>query len=108
MRDGLFSVLFTLLAAAFAIGCFYSAKGIGERQSRARYVAIAIGVLVWIFGALILLDVYLPERPGTFHGDDGFAVLLVPFLIVPGAWLFIYLNLPHVRRQFSCRQNKER
>jgi hypothetical protein len=108
MREGVSFVLYALLAAAFTFGCFYSAKGVRELRSKARYVAVAIGTLIFVFGVWILLDVYLPERPGTFHGDDGYVVLMSPFIILIGAWLLIYLSLPHVKRQFSRWHNKER
>ncbi len=51
-------------------------------------------------GAFILLDAYLPARPGSFHSDDGYAVLMSPFMIGPGMWLVVYLNLPYVSRCF--------
>jgi hypothetical protein len=100
LSTSLFFSLYLLVLSAFSVACFRAASGLYQSRNWARYCAVRIGMVVISIGILILLDAYLRARPGSFHGDDGFAVLMSPFMIGPGLWLAVYLNLPHVSRGF--------
>jgi len=100
LSTSLFFSLYLFVLSAFSVACFRAATGLYQSRNWARYCAVGIGTFVLALGVFILEDAYLPARPGSFHGDDGFAVLMSPFMIGPGLWLAVYLNLPHVSRGF--------
>ena len=90
--------------ALFAYTCFWAAFGLYQLSRRARRVSVGLGLFLLIFGIWILADIYSPPRPGSFHGDDSFGVLMTPFLILPGAWLCVSLSLPRSAEHFAGTQ----
>ena len=71
------------------------------RKKWARYVAIALGLVLLYFGGQIILDLFRPYRPGEIQGEDFFGVLIAIPCIALGIWWCVYLNLPHVREYFD-------
>ncbi len=100
LSPSLFFLLYLLVLSAFAVACLRVASGLYQLRTWARYSAVGIGAFVLALGMFLLLDVSLPKGSGSFHSDDGYAVLMSPFMIGPGIWLSVYLNLPHVSRRF--------
>lgn len=77
---------------------FRAASALRNRSRWAAYIALLFGSLFLLISGSFVYDLYHPERAGP---DEGFGILIVPFCFLIGLWWWVYLNLPHVRRQLK-------
>jgi hypothetical protein len=82
--------------------CLKAAVALRDARRWAAYIAIAFGLLLLLFTASFVYDMYHPERQGP---DEYFAILFVPVTLFIGLWWCIYLNLPHVGAHLKDRHS---
>ena len=88
-------------AATLSFLCFRAGAALSHSRRWAAYVAIAWGLLLFCFGAQIMIDLFRPYQPGAVQGEDFFEFLLAVPCLALGAWWCVYLCLPHVRRRLQ-------
>lgn len=81
--------------------CIRAARALRETRQWGAYVAIVFGILLLLFVGRIINDMYHPERQVN---DEGYALLLTPFIAGVGLWWCVYLNLPRVRSRLASKQ----
>ncbi len=82
--------------------CVQAAKALRKTRRWGAYVAIAFGVLLLLFAGSIINDMYHPERQVN---DEGYVLLLVPFIAGVGLWWCVYVHLPRVRTRFASNDS---
>lgn len=91
---GLASV--AILAASLV--CLRAATALRNGQLWAANVATVCGGLAVAFGGLVVFDFFHAGRQGA---DEYFLYPVAPVVLLLGAWLCIYLNMPRVRSSFD-------
>jgi cytochrome bd-type quinol oxidase subunit 2 len=97
------SVLTVILLSVLCWLCIQAAGAMREARRWGAYVAISFGVLLLLFAGSIIHDMYHPEHQVN---DEGYALLLVPFIAGIGFWWCVYLNLPRVRARFASNDSR--
>ena len=87
-------LLVVIIMTALTWLCLRAAAALRDARRWGAYVAMAFGLLLLLFTASFIYDMYHPERQGP---DEYFGILFVPITLLIGLWWCIYLNLPHVR-----------
>jgi magnesium-transporting ATPase (P-type) len=90
-------ILVVTITTALTWLCFRAAVALRDAR-RWAYVAMTFGMLLLLFTASFIYDIYHPERQSP---DEYFGILFVPFSLLVGLWWCIYLNLPHVRAHLN-------
>jgi hypothetical protein len=92
----------SLIAMAASAGltylCFRAAPPLLNAKRWGAYVAMGFGLLLLLFTAEFIYDLYHPDRQSP---DEYFGIFVVPFFVAVGLWWCIYLNLPHVRSHLN-------
>ncbi len=83
-----------VISSALAWLCLKAGKALREARRWGAYVAMAFGLLLLLFPVLFIYDLHHPERQSV---DEGYGIVLIPFMVLVGLWWCVYLNLPHVR-----------
>jgi hypothetical protein len=98
VRFLLTSILIVAITSAFTWLCIRAARALRQARRWGAYVAMAFGLLLLLFAGDIIYDMYYPHLQVP---DEGYGILLVPFMLIVGLWWCVYLNLPHVRVRWA-------
>lgn len=94
--------LLSLVVLATSLVCFRAANALRNGQRWGANVATVCGGLALVLGGVIGFDFFHPGRQGA---DEYFLYPVAPVLLLLGAWLCIYLNMPRVRVAFEKRSD---
>ena len=76
-------LLVVIIMTALTWLCLRAAAALRDARRWGAYVAMAFGLLLLLFTASFIYDIYHPERQGP---DDYFGILFVPFTLIVGLW----------------------
>jgi hypothetical protein len=94
--------LLSLVVLTTSLVCFRAANALRNGQRWGANVATVCGGLALVFGGVIGFDFF---HPGRQAADEYFLYPVAPVLLLLGAWLCIYLNIPRVRAAFEKRSD---